>query len=466
MPNYITSYSTKKKPRYRKNTGSQLPNGRRRQQHKRGAQYLRRSISKGNRSYSLRGGGRHKDPRRTYALVIVGCAFLLFLASIIWYANRSVDITLNGETASVRIHSTIEGIIESQELDLKPGNLLAVDDSVLEKGAGTACTVTLNDKKIENSQLGTVEVTGGEELTIADGEDLYEEHDIQATTIEPTLTVSGSGPVGYVKTWGIPGRSEIWTGKTTGKTQDRGVVQETVNCEVVRTSVSPSGKKKLIALTFDEGPSPRTEELLSILKEKGAQATFFVSGDKVSSNVAAVKAIVDSGNELGTNAYSDTDLTALSGEDLRSQLTSSFDAVKQATGASVSLLRAPYGQFSDENWAQAMDLVSAVISWDVDSGDWLLNGAQSVVDNVTGSAGNGSIVLLTDNDATADQTVEALPAIIDALQAEGYEFVTLSDLVASDEKLAEAITLSKNTMPKDAVLPQLSKEDESGSSSE
>lgn len=422
--------------------------------------YLKRSQGFGGRRRSGRGMNAHNDPRRIYALIIVGCALLVFVASILWYANRSVEITLNGETTTVRINSSIERLIEDKELNLKPGHLLAVDDSILEKGGGTACTVTLDGKKIKNSKLDSTELTGGEELEICDGEDVYEEHEVQASEIQPELVVKGSGPVRFVETWGEAGRTEVWTGNQTGKTVDKGQVKDPVDCVVSCTSVSPDDEdSKYVALTFDEGPSSRTEEILDILDEKGAKATFFVSGEKVAGNTAAVAAIVDSGNELGTNAYSDMTLAELSASDLRSQLSSSFDAVKQATGSSVSLVRPPYGEFSEQNWADAMDLVSVVVTWNVDSGDWLLQGAQTVVDTVVGTVGNGSIVLLTDNDSTADQTVEALPQLIDKLQAEGYKLVTLSELIAADDDLAGLVAVNKATMPKGAVLPKLPSDD-------
>ena len=249
---------------------------------------------------------------------MVGCAFLLFVASIVWYANRSVEITLNGASVKVRINSDIERVISDQELELEPGDLLAVDDEVLEKGGGTAYTVTLGGKKVSGKKLASIQLEGGEEVTIEDGEDVYEDHDVAATTIEPTLTVEGTGPVRYVETWGKAGRSEVWTGSKTGKVVDKGVVEEPVNALVKCASVLPGKKdEKYVALTFDEGPSNQTEEIIRILQEKGVKATFFVSGDKVASNSAAVRAIAESGNEIGTNAYSDVDLRELGASDLR-----------------------------------------------------------------------------------------------------------------------------------------------------
>lgn len=458
MPNYTTSYSPKK-PHMRRNTKDQgyLRPGRRAQRRP-GAQYLNHSQGFGRKRKGFRAGGNNS--RKPYAIIVVGCAALFFAASVIWYMNRGVGITLNGNEVSVRINSTIEQVIEDQGLDetTVAGNLLAVDDSVLEKRGGERYSVTLDGKAVALDALSSTSLTGGEELTVEDGADTYEEHDVAATTIAPTVTVKGTGAIQYVKTWGVPGRSEIWTGLVSGKTADRGVVQEVVNCEIAASSVSPEDGK-YVAITFDEGPSSYTSQIVDILKEKGVKATFFLSGDAVEANAAAAKTLADAGMELGSNSYSDTDLSKMSGDELRQQIQRGFDAIKSATGEDVHLLRAPYATFSLENWAETMDMLSAVVSWNVDSGDWLLPGANQIVEDVCGSVRSGNIILLTDNAATGEQTVEALPALIDRLQDEGYTLVTLSDLIATDDTLAEQVNLSKVSMPDDAVLPTVADED-------
>lgn len=458
MPNYTTSYSNKK-PHFRRNTGNRL-NGPVRPQRKRGARYVGHSQGFGSGRRGRRNFGANE--RRPYAFIIVGCAFLIFLASVLWYMNRGVDVTLNGSTVSVRIHSDIQQLINEQGLDIKPGKLLAVDDSVLDKEGGERYHVKLNGKEVAVSKLEETELEGGEKLEITNGEDVYEEHQVQATAIAPKLTVEGTGVVQYVKTWGIPGRKEVWTGELSGKTHDRGVVQEVVDCVVAARNVSPDDDKKAVALTFDEGPGTDTEKILGILEEKGVKATFFLQGERVAGNEAVVKKIAKAGHELGTNGFTDTNLTTLSGEELRSQLSRSFDAVEAAGAGAVSLLRPPSGLFSAENWAETMDLASAVVTWNLDSGDWLLNGAQTVVDTVVNSVSNGNIVLLTDNPSTSAQAAEALPSIIDQLREKGYELVTLSELIATDEDLAEEVNLSKVSMPKGAVLPTVEKDEGKG----
>lgn len=106
-----------------------------------------------------------------------------------------------------------------------------------------------------------------------------------------------------------------------------------MNALVKCASVLPGKKdEKYVALTFDEGPSNQTEEIIRILQEKGVKATFFVSGDKVASNSAAVRAIAESGNEIGTNAYSDVDLRELGASDLRDQITKGFERSRTPLG--------------------------------------------------------------------------------------------------------------------------------------
>ena len=253
----------------------------------------------------------------------------------------------------------------------------------------------------------------------------------------------------------------MWVGEQSGKTQDRGEVVPATDCVVGCASVAPKGNEKYVALTFDEGPSGATKQILQVLKEKGVTATFFLSGDAAEASPATAKAIADAGCEIGSNSYSDDSLKGEDRETVRKQITKGTEAIKSATGVKTMLLRAPYAAFDEQNWIDVMDLVSAVVSWNIDSGDWLLNGADEQVSTVLDSVTPGNIVLLTDRDECAEQTLEALPQIIDGLIADGYKIVTLSDLVKTDTSLSKKLTsLTKVSMPKNAVFPQLAEDDD------
>ena len=219
---------------------------------------------------------------------------------------------------------------------------------------------------------------------------------------------------------------------------------------VACTSIKPKSGK-YIALTFNGAPSKYTDQILEILKKKGVTATFFLSSDNASTYVAQARAIADAGCEVGLYAS----LGDETGDSLRSTLAAGLDAVSAATGSKTALVRSADGRMSEEQWAAAMDLMGAAVSWSFDSGDWLRPGAESVIETVTASVSNGNIVSMTDNDETSAQTVEALPQIIDKLLADGYTFVTLDDLIATDKDLKGAIDLSQASMPKSATLPTL-----------
>ena len=451
------------RPTARRDLG-QLPSGQRRRRRKPGAMYLNHSRGFSDRSARIGNGRSPRRPSRLpYALIAVGCALVLFIAAVVGYVNRSVDIVLNGEQASVRVGSTLQNLIDDQGLTdtYDAGDLLAVDDSVLTRRGGEKLSVKVDGKRVKQGKWNSRELTGGEKVTVKDGRDTYEKHEVQVTTIEPKLKVEGTGAIEYVKTWGVRGRSEVWVGEQSGKTQDRGEVVPATDCVVECASVAPKGNEKYVALTFDEGPSGATKQVLQVLKEKGVTATFFLSGDAAEASPATGKAIVDAGCEIGSNSYSDDSLKGKDREAVRKQITKGTEAIKSATGVETMLLRAPYAAFDEQNWIDAMDLVSAVVSWNVDSGDWLLNGADEQVSTVLESVTPGNIVLFTDSDECSEQTLEALPQIIDGLVAKGYKIVTLSDLVKTDTSLSKKLTsLTKTSMPKNAVFPQLAEDND------
>lgn len=446
MPKYTTSYKPPKRHRPTSSHPLVLPN-----------QGSRSNLPRLNHSgrNNIRGPRlSKKNERKPYAIIAIVCSALVFLATIIWYNNRGVDITLNGYKTSVHINSTIPQLIESEGLQLAAGNMLDVEDELLERGVGEEYHCEVNGKHLSVKDCAEYKISGGEEIALTNGEDVYEEHDVETTEIQPTVTMEGSGAIQYVSEWGIPGRSEKWTGKVSGKTAERGVVQEVVNAVITCSSVSPSDGGKYVALTFDEAPSAFTQDILDILTEKDVHATFFAIGEDVSASKKTLKAITDQGSEIGTCGQSNELMTEMDKDSLRADIENGLKANRAATDTT-AFLRSPYGSsgFGLLEWSNSMDLVAANVLWNVDSGDWLLSGSDSIVQNVLDSVTNGDIVELSDNDETAEQLLEALPQIIDALKADGYKIVTVSELLKTDSKFPEWVTSGQVSMPKDAVLP-------------
>ena len=176
------------RPTARRDLG-QLPSGQRKRHRKPGAMYLNHSRGFSDRSARI---GNSRTPRRSsrlpYALIAVGCALVLFIAAVVGYVNRSVDVELNGQKTAVRVGSTLQNLIDDQELTdtYDAGDLLAVDDSVLKRHGGEKLSVKVDGKRVKQGKWDSRELEGGEKVTVKDGRNTYEKHEIQATVIDPS----------------------------------------------------------------------------------------------------------------------------------------------------------------------------------------------------------------------------------------------------------------------------------------
>lgn len=190
--------------------------------------------------------------------------------------------------------------------------------------------------------------------------------------------------------------------------------------------------RKVIALTFDDGPSPKyTPEILDTLKKYHAKATFFVVGQQVLLYPKLTKRIEDEGNELANHTYSHPSFYRLSKEQIREQIQEAEEAIHSVTNVKPSLFRPTGGYYNEKiiDTARGEGYTVVLWSWDQDTKDWSKPGVGKIVKNVLTHASNGDIVLFHDRIRGRSQTVEALKIILSKLEARGYRFVTVSDLL-------------------------------------
>lgn len=201
------------------------------------------------------------------------------------------------------------------------------------------------------------------------------------------------------------------------------------------TSGQVANGKKLVALTFDDGPyPPHTQKLLAVLEDKQVPATFFVVGNNAKQFSEVVRLTVSKGHEIALHAGEHKDSLKLSKAELVENISAGKKLLEELTGKPVKYLRPPHG-FRD--WAvmeAASDFGLKVVNWSVIPRDWTNPGAQVIADRVCKDVKPGAIVLLHDGDAPAqtasrEQTVEATALIIDELRKQGYNFVTVSQLL-------------------------------------
>lgn len=188
--------------------------------------------------------------------------------------------------------------------------------------------------------------------------------------------------------------------------------------------VRAAENEKLVALTFDDGPSGRfTCRLLEGLEERNAKATFLLCGYRIEQYPQLTEQIVDGDHEIGLHGYTHRSMQDMCQRDVAQELRKAMELLPD--GCEVSFLRSPGGACGKcvQTAAEAFGL--SILHWSVDPKDWAVHDAQAIEKEVISHVRDGDVILLHD---MSDSSVEAALAIVDALQEQGFRFVTASEL--------------------------------------
>lgn len=188
--------------------------------------------------------------------------------------------------------------------------------------------------------------------------------------------------------------------------------------------------KPMIALTFDDGPSKHTERLLGILEQYGAKATFFVIGNLIDTYPEILKQVVANGHEIGGHSWSHRELVKLSSKDIIDEIMNTRVKIQSITGVKTNLLRPPYGSYNDDLKKLCAENGIVMINWSVDTLDWKTRDADKVYEAILNEVKAGKIILCHD---LYGSTVDAIERVIPELIAQGYQFVTVSELLSYGE---------------------------------
>lgn len=188
------------------------------------------------------------------------------------------------------------------------------------------------------------------------------------------------------------------------------------------SNTNDNNGKKLIAFTFDDGPSDYTNELLDILDENNSSATFFMIGSKMNDYKDLINRINNSNSEIGMHGFSHKDLTSLNEDELLNELNTTNIIFNEITEKSIEYLRPPYGKYNES----VLNLGYKIILWNIDTKDWLLKDSRKIYNNVIKNACDGCIVLMHD---IYGETIDATKKLIPALNQLGYDVVSISKLL-------------------------------------
>lgn len=221
--------------------------------------------------------------------------------------------------------------------------------------------------------------------------------------------------------------------KDVDKAEDVEKEEETPPKEIEnKIHYSGDGSKKLVALTFDDGPeSTYTSQVLEILEGYGIKATFFVVGQNAEKHPEVLKLIHDQGHEIGNHSWSHKYLPKLSKANVEKEVLMTERVIEEAIGEHAPLLRPPYGALKKQGIEQMSSLGYHVVNWSVDTRDWAGTSEEQMMNYVKKQLKPGGIILMHNagNATSIKNTVSSLPTIIDWILEQGYEFVTVSEIL-------------------------------------
>jgi peptidoglycan/xylan/chitin deacetylase (PgdA/CDA1 family) len=198
-----------------------------------------------------------------------------------------------------------------------------------------------------------------------------------------------------------------------------------VGCTGGSAGLDNSGPRNrpVVALTFDDGPSEYTERFLDVLRDEEVPATFFEIGQEMPGREAVMRRILAEGDELADHTMNHVEFPGYG------QIAGAADLIRRYTHFQPCLFRPPGGAVNEGGIQTAGSLGLRTITWDVDPQDWSLPGTGAIYSNIVSHARDGSIILMHDGGGPRDETLAALPDVIETLRARGFGFATVSELL-------------------------------------
>lgn len=194
--------------------------------------------------------------------------------------------------------------------------------------------------------------------------------------------------------------------------------------------VEVKGERKVIALTFDAAwGADKTQGIIDTMKKYDAKGTFFLVGFWLDKFEKETKAIAEAGFDIGNHSRNHLNMPKLSDDEIRAEIEYVNDRVNELTGIKPTYFRAPFGDYSDRLMSAIEELDMVGVQLSIDSLDWKGLSAKEIFNRVVPKAKSGDIVLFHNN---SDHVLDALPLVLSALKEQGFEFVTLSELVATE----------------------------------
>ncbi|MBQ6453722.1 MAG: polysaccharide deacetylase family protein [Coriobacteriales bacterium] len=382
---------------------------------------------------------RSKAPFIILAILLV--AAVAGAGTFIFIKTRPFEVTVNGQTMEVKFSTSFQDLHDQGYLTAEKGDFIAVDKSVITPGGGGMYKIYCNDQLLDPKEYKQ-RLHKDDMITEARGDDVMEEHSTHDDVTPYTTDIRSKRRDGDVYDasfgfWvcpGIDGHRITLVGETSGLT----VISDESNEMVPRTWMWVGDQrynydKPYICLTYDDGPDPDdTLALLDILSEYDSHATFFALGDNVDEYPECAKAILDQGSQLATHTrdHEYFHQSIFDADEIRAEVTDGIASIKSATGYETTCMRPPGGYFAQQDVETLDGVITSCVGWDIDTNDYVKSrSVEQITQTCLNQAYPGAIILMHDGGGGDHRSVEATRAVLSALTAEGYVFVTVDELM-------------------------------------
>jgi peptidoglycan/xylan/chitin deacetylase (PgdA/CDA1 family) len=195
-----------------------------------------------------------------------------------------------------------------------------------------------------------------------------------------------------------------------------------------------STSQKVVAITFDDGPNPiYTAQVLDIFRESEGKATFFMIGEQMDQYPEMVKKVVEQGHEIGNHTYTHAKLSQLSPEECVEEIERTEKLIQELVGQKPVVFRPPYLDYNDDTILVMQQKDYPMIgALNMEAQDWEMPGVDHILAKSRDCVKNGSILIFHDGYGDRSQTIEAVRTLVSELTSQGYQLVTVSELLKLD----------------------------------
>lgn len=332
-----------------------------------------------------------------------------------------VEVFINGRKVKLAANTSLSEILAQQRFNCSAGDLVDVEGKVIAKGGGKKAQVLVNGQPAKPAKV----IEGNDSIYYKPGspivEGLSQDYDICQTPVKTSGLRSQSSPPDKDRSYMRVVTKGALSGKVIGEAK--------VDPPLIFGKKTQHIKANAIALCFDDGPDPHyTPQIIDILKEKRAPATFFVIGRFAEKYPDLLKLEAKNGFEIGNHTYNHKKISKISLLEVEQELMRTDTVITNITGRKPVWFRPPQLLYTEASAGVIQSHGYNIVLGSIDPSDYLKPPPESIINIAIEQARTGSIVVMHDGGGDRSNTVAALPALIDRLRAAGYEFVSIEGL--------------------------------------